>query len=80
MDNVDSVMKGKLEHWILAFSRMDPIRAQMLSNEKPKFDIKNATHEIVFLTSDENEYLRKCARIVFKKLSGLKVGFTRILR
>ena len=81
MDNVDSMMKGKLEHWILAFSRMDPIRAQMLSNENSKFDIKNCTSEIVYLKNEETEYLKKCTRTVLaKKLSDMNIGFTTILR
>ena len=81
IDNVDYVMKGKLEHWILAFSRMDPIHTHGLSNLEPSFDLKSATHEIVYLVEEETEYLSKCARVVLaKKLFDMNVGFSNILK
>ena len=79
MDNVDVTMKGKLEHWLLAYSRMDPVQTKMLSNENPDFDIEKATFDIVYLSESETEYLKKCSRVVLaKKLS--EVGFSTILR
>ena len=79
-DNVDCMMKGNLEHWMMAYSRMDPIQSKMLSNEKPIFDIKKATHEIVYLSDEELKYLKMCTKVVLaKKLSDMKIGFTTIL-
>ena len=80
MDNVDAVMNGKLEHWLLAFSRKDPINAQHLSNEKPTFEIKDLNYEVVYLNEVETEYLKKCSRVVLaKKLSDMNIGFGSIL-
>ena len=81
MDNVDAVMKGKLEHWILAFSRMDPIFTKSLSNEKPQFEIKDASYDIIYLTELENEYLKKCSRTVLsKKIADMNIGLGSILQ
>ena len=81
VDNVDAVMKGNLEHWILAFSRMDPIHTQGLSSAQPNFDLKTTNHEIVYLNDKELEYLMKCAQIVLvKKLSDMGGGFSKILK
>ena len=80
-DNVDCIMKGNLEHWILAFSRMDPINTHMLSNEVPSFDAQEVTADIVYLDEEELNHLKQCCRIVLsKKLSDLKIGMTSILK
>ena len=58
---------------------MDPAQTKMLSNEKTDFDIKKATHDIVYISESETEYLKKCSRVVLaKKLS--EVRFSTILR
>ena len=81
VDNVDAVMRGKLEHWILTYSRMDPMQTKHLSNVQPDFDIKSANHEIVYLIDKEIQYLRKCSKVVLaKKLFDMKIGFTNILK
>ena len=80
-DNVDTVMKETLEHWILAYSRMDPIRFNSLSKVDPVFDLTSASHEIVFLEDKEVEYLKKCCIVVLaRKLRDPNIGCSRILK
>ena len=80
-DNVDCVMKGNLEHWILAYSRKDPVNPRMISDEIPTFDVKQATHSVVYLVDEEIEYLKRCCKIVLsKKISDMKIGFSNILK
>ena len=80
-DNVDCIMKGELEHWILAYSRLDPITTKNLSTEEPEFDIHKASHEIVYLTDEEIDYLMECCkRVLVKKLHGMNIGFSNILK
>ena len=81
LDNCDCTMKGRLEHWILSFSRMDPILTKNLSNSQPEFDIQSATHEIVYLIDEELEYLKNCSKVILaKKMFDMRIGFTNILR
>ena len=80
VDNVDAVMKGKLEHWILAYSRMDPINTKDLSSAHPNFVLKNADREIVYLTDDELKYLGECAQIVLAKKLFDMGGFSKIIK
>ena len=75
------MMKNTLEHWILVYSRQDPIQTEHLSNLKPNFDLKNVDHNIVFLNKSELDYLKLCMRTVLvKKLSDLSSGFSSLLR
>ena len=81
MDNVDVMMKNQLEHWILVYSRQDPIKTKHLSDLKPDFDIKKVDHNIVFLNPSELDYLRSCShKVLVKKLSDLNSGFSALLK
>ena len=78
-DNVDCMMKGNLEHWMLAYSRLDPVSTKGLSVQKPDFNIRDATHEIVYLSNKELEHLSECCRkVLVRKLQNLNVGFKKL--
>ena len=77
IDNVDIVLKNKLEHWILCFSRMDPLSSQHLSDSLPQFDLKKITPDVVFLKQEELSYLnRTCQTVLVKKMTELSSGFS----
>ena len=80
-DNVDCVMKGNLEHWILAYSRMDPIASVGLSDDASDFNVQTASHDIVYLEDQEVEYLSECCRVILaKKLHSMNIGLSKILK
>ena len=81
MDNVDVMMKNKLEHWILVYSRQDPLMTKDYSSLKPNFDLQKVDHKIVFLKESELDYLKKCTHnVLVKKLSTLGSGFASVLK
>ena len=81
LDNVDIVLKNKLEHWILCYSRMDPLDCKTLSNELPEFDLTKVTSDVVYLKTNELDYLNKiCHTVLTKKMSEFFPGLSFILK
>ena len=77
MDNVDLVMKNKLEHFILCYSRADPLSSQHLSDTRPSFDLNKVTPDIVYLSDTELDYMNRICRVVIaRKISSLGSGFS----
>ena len=71
----------KLEHWILCYSRMDPVSCQNLSNCWPELDLSKVKPDIVLLEKDEMDYLKSTCKIVLaKKISEMGSGFSFILK
>ena len=81
MDNVDIVLKNKLEHWILCYSRMDPVSSQHLSDSRSEFDLNKVTPDFVYLKKDELDYLNCiCRTVLAKKIADLGSGFSFIYK
>ena len=81
MDNLDIMMNNQLQHWILVYSRQDPIQTSHLSNLKPDFQLDKIDHSVVFLKSSELDYLKLCTKkALVKKMTDLSSGFASLLK
>ena len=69
------------EHWILCYSRLDPLDCNDLPDIVPDFDLSKVTPDVVHLKDDELEYLNQiCRTVLAKKVSEMGSGFSTVLK